>query len=64
MLYAGEGQHSSMLGVELGQLLIKGLPAVWQLADVVGVPAAQLQQLTLPVEKRYRYRPKQSVTCA
>ncbi len=33
-----------MLGIELGQLLIKGLPAVWQLADVVSVPATQQQQ--------------------
>ena len=53
-----------MIGVELGQLLVKGLPAVWQLADVVSVPATQQQQLALPVEKRYRYRPKQPVTCA
>ena len=53
-----------MLGVELGQLLIKGLPAVWQLADVVSVPAAQPQQLALPGWKMYRYRPKQPVTCA
>ncbi len=30
-----------MLSIELGQLLIKGQPAVWQLADVVGVPAPQ-----------------------
>ncbi len=33
-----------MLGIELAQLLIEGQPAVWQLADVVSVPAPQQQQ--------------------
>ena len=42
--YAGGRQGGSMLPIELGQLLIKGQPAVWQLADVVGVPAPQHQQ--------------------
>ncbi len=42
--YAGWRQGGSVLGIELGQLLIEGQPAVWQLADVMSVPAPQQQQ--------------------